>query len=109
MRENPATTAAMAAFRLPWGLRDAAGSVHRDGWLRPATAWEEARALQDFRSQLRPGGFLDVILARTVVRLGTLERVDPGDVERLDPEDRRHLEDVYRRLNGYATMPEEGQ
>jgi hypothetical protein len=69
--------------------------------MRCARARDEVRALEDFRVFLRPAAFLDVILARTLVRLGDLERVDVGIVERLSQRDRALLEGLYREQNGY--------
>ena len=87
-------------FRLPSGL-ESRGRRQRDGVLRPATAQDELRALRDFRVCLRPESFLHLMLARTIVRLGDLDRVDVRDVERLDGADQAALEIEYRELNGY--------
>lgn len=95
------------SFQLPVGYTDASGARHRAGLLRPARARDEVRALADFRVHLRPGAFLDIVLARTIERLGSLERVDVGTVERLCPEDRAALERLYRELNGYGRPPED--
>ena len=95
-------------FRLPVGLRDSREQRHRDGTLRTATAKDEMRTLQDFRVHLRSESFLPLMLARTIVRLGDLERVDVRQVESLCTSDLDVLEEVYRELNGYPPMtPEE--
>ena len=88
-------------FVLEHGFRDAGGVLHREGTLRPASAREEMRVLGDFRVHLSPDAFLPVMLARTVVRLGTLPAVDAGTIERLPEADRSRLERLYRELNGY--------
>ena len=62
------------------------------------------RTLQDFRVHLRPESFLPLMLARTILRLGDLERVDVRQVESLSASDLDVLEEVYRELNGYPPM-----
>lgn len=89
------------AFELPGGYVDAAGGVHREGRIRRALARDEARALGDFRVSMRPEAYLELLLARTVVSLGSLKPLDAGLFQRLDREDLRYLEDLYRRTNGY--------
>ena len=97
------------SFRLPIGLSDSRGPDsreprHRRGTLRAATAKDEMRTLQDFRVHLRPESFLPLMLARTILRLGDLERVDVRQVESLSTADLDVLEEVYRELNGYPSL-----
>jgi hypothetical protein len=96
-------------FRLPVGLvapgRDGQRR-HRDGTLRAATAADEVRTLQDFRAHLRPEAFLPLMLARTIIRLGDLERLDVRQVESLCAADLEMLEEAYRELNGYPPASE---
>ena len=94
------------SFELPGGYRDRCGRLHRDGVMRTSTARDEMRALSDFRVHLRPEAYLSVVLSRTVVRLGDLETVHVGVVEEMSAADRAHLEQVYRRLNGYSSQEE---
>ena len=97
-------------FVLQQGFQDDRGAWHREGILRAATARDEMRVLSDFRVYLRPEWFLPLAIAATVVRLGTLPRVDVGIIERLSETDRSRLEGLYRELNGYPveTGPIEG-
>ena len=88
--------------RLEMGWRDAEGAVHRDVALRPARVRNELRALEDFRTYLRPESFTNVLLARVIVRLGPLKKVNPGQLESLDRGDLLRLEEAYRRKNDYA-------
>ena len=88
-------------FTLPDGYRDAGGTLHREGVLAAATVGDEIAALRDFRVYLRAGNFLEVMLARTRVRLGDLTRIDVGVVERLSALDRSYLQRIYEGLNGY--------
>ena len=92
----------MKSFRLLDGLTDSRGVTHREGILRPATAADEIRALQDFRLHLWPERFLEVVLPSVLVRLGGLEAMDAGLVQRLSARDRDLLEGLYCEVNGYA-------
>ncbi len=83
------------------GYRDARGARHREGVIKPATARDEMRALQDFRVYLRPESFLTLVLARTIVRLGEHVKVDVALVESLCDRDLAALEKLYRELNAY--------
>ena len=86
---------------MPVGYRDARGARHREGVIKPATARDEMRALQDFRVYLRPESFLTLMLVRTVVRLGDRAGVDVALVESLCDRDLAVLERIYRELNAY--------
>ena len=88
-------------FTLPDGYRDAGGTLHREGVLAAAPVGDEMAALRDFRVYLSAENFLDVMLARTLVRLGDLPRIDVGVVERLSALDRNYLQRIYEGLNGY--------
>lgn len=100
-------SSAQREFSLPDGLRESLRSGaperrHRVGALLAASAKDEMRVLQDFRVYLRPESFLHLMLARTITRLGDLERVDVSQVETLSRADLAVLEETYRELNGYA-------
>ena len=45
---------AETTIRLPRGVHDEEGGLHRDVSMRPARVRDEIRALQDFRVYLRP-------------------------------------------------------
>ncbi|HZN56717.1 MAG TPA: phage tail assembly protein [Planctomycetota bacterium] len=92
----------MREFELHDGYTDRSGEVHRSGRLRPATAGDELRALRDFRVHIWPERYLDLVLCRSVARLGTLERIDPGVIGGLSDRDRAQLEALYREVNGYC-------
>src|SRR5204862_3842845 len=60
-------------FTLPQGYADAAGTVHREGIMRLATARDEIEPLRDVAVRTN-GAYLSVLLlARTVTRLGDLQ------------------------------------
>ena len=61
-------------FELPRGYVSADGTVHRQGVMRLATARDELLPLYDARVQENAAYTTVVLLARVIVRLGTLER-----------------------------------
>ena len=57
-------------FTLPHGLTDPDGTVHRDGAMRLATAFNEVEPLKDPRVRANPGYLVIILLARVITRLG---------------------------------------
>jgi hypothetical protein len=111
---DPSTTAAPAAapapqqreplrttfdFELPRGYVDGAGTVHRTGTMRLATARDELVVLRDDRVRENPAYLTVVLLARVVTRIGTIEDVHGGVIETLFASDLAFLQDLYRRVN----------
>jgi hypothetical protein len=94
------------AFTLPKGYVDAGGTLHREGVMRLATAFDEIAPLKDPRVQSNPAYLLVILLSRVVTRLGTLEQVTPKVVEGMFAADLAHLQDLYRRVNdnGHARV-----
>ena len=86
-------------FQLPLGYVDAEGTLHREGTMRLATAFDEIAPLKDPRVQSNPGYLLIILLARVVTRLGTLEHINPKVIEGLYAGDLAYLQDLYRRVN----------
>ncbi len=89
-------------FTLPKGYADAGGTLHREGVMRLATAFDEIAPLKDPRVQSNPGYLLVILLARVVTRLGTLDQVTPKVVEGMYAADLAYLQDLYNRVNGYG-------
>ncbi len=87
------------AFTLPNGYLDSDGSLHKDGVMRLATAFDEVAPLKDPRVQNNPGYMLIILLSRVITRLGDLEQVNPKTVENLFAGDLQYLQDLYRRIN----------
>ena len=87
------------AFVLPRGYRDEHGDWHREGTMRLATARDELMPLRDPRVLANEAYLNVLLLARVVVRLGTLPGVTPGVVEGLFASDLAFLQDLYRRVN----------
>jgi hypothetical protein len=86
-------------FTLPRGYVDASGDLHREGVMRLATAYDEIAPLKDPRVQANPGYLVIILLARVVVRLGSLEQVNPKVIEGLFAADLAFLQDLYQQLN----------
>ena len=89
-------------FQLPLGYVDAEGTLHREGTMRLATAFDEIAPLKDPRVQSNPGYLLVILLARVVTRLGTLERINPKTIEGLYAGDLAYLQDMYQRVNQHG-------
>jgi hypothetical protein len=86
-------------FTLPLGYADAAGTLHRQGVMRLATAADEVHPLQDPRVVANPAFVGILLLSRVVVRLGSINPVTPGVVEGLFSADFAYLQDLYVRMN----------
>lgn len=89
-------------FELPKGYVDAAGTLHRKGVMRLATAADELMPLKDPRVRDFSAYLIVILLSRVVMRLGTLTDVNPGVIEGLFTEDLSYLQHTYNRINGLA-------
>ncbi|MBV1800617.1 hypothetical protein [Siccirubricoccus sp. G192] len=87
-------------FILPKGYLDEHGVLHREGVMRLATAADEILPLRDPRVQANPAYLAVIVMARVVVRLGSLPEVDTRVVEGLFASDLDYLQRLYERLNG---------
>jgi hypothetical protein len=90
-------------FQLPLGYVDSQGTLHREGTMRLATAFDEITPLKDPRVQSNPGYLLVILLARVVTRLGTLEHINPKTIEGLYAGDLAYLQALYRRVNEHGS------
>jgi hypothetical protein len=86
-------------FELPKGYVDEAGTLHRRGTMRLATAADEILPLRDPRVQQNEAYLAVIILARVVTRLGSLPNVHAGVIEGLYASDFGHLQRLYEELN----------
>lgn len=86
-------------FELPRGYVDEAGTVHRDGSMRLATARDELRPQIDLRVKENPAYLSVVLLSQVITRIGTVTDVHAGVVERMYATDVAFLQDFYRRVN----------
>jgi hypothetical protein len=86
-------------FSLPRGYLDEDGTLHRDGVMRLANAYDEIAPMKDPRVQSNPGYLAIILLARVIVKLGDLEHITPKVIEGLFAADMAYLQDFYRRIN----------
>jgi selenocysteine lyase/cysteine desulfurase len=87
------------AFTLPRGYVDAAGTVHREGTMRLATARDEIEPLRDVQARQNEAYLAVLLLARVVTRIGDLTEITPDMVEGLFAADFDHLQRLYERIN----------
>lgn len=86
-------------FTLPKGYVDSEGTLHRDGTMRLATAADELLPAKDPRVRQNEAYLTVILLARVVVRLGTLDMITPKVIEGLFSADFAFLQSLYRRIN----------
>ena len=86
-------------FTLPMGYVDPDGTLHKEGVMRLATAFDEIAPLKDPRVQSNPAYLLVILLSRVIKKLGTLEHINPKVIEALFAGDLAYLQDLYSRIN----------
>jgi hypothetical protein len=86
-------------FTLPRGFLDAEGGLHREGVMRLATAYDEIAPMKDPRVQANHGYLVIILLSRVILRLGSLDPINPKVIEGLFAGDLAYLQDFYRRVN----------
>jgi hypothetical protein len=86
-------------FILPRGYVDGDGTLHREGVMRLATAYDEIAPMKDPRVQANPGYLVVILLSRVVSKLGTVDHINPKVIEGLFAGDLAYLQDFYRRIN----------
>nr|BFD94115.1 hypothetical protein KitaXyl93_54750 [Kitasatospora sp. Xyl93] len=102
MPDNGSVFSTEYEFTLPLGYLDVEGTLHRDGVMRLATAADEILPMKDPRVRALPTYLIVILLARVVVRLGTLPEVNPAVIESLFSQDLTYLQEIYNRLNGLS-------
>ncbi len=90
-------------FTLPRGYVDESGTLHRQGVMRLATAMDEITPLRDLRVRSNQAYLVIVLLARVIVKLGSLPMVTTGVVENLFAADLAYLQALYRQINEQGT------
>lgn len=94
-------------FELPKGYVDEAGTLHRRGTMRLATAADEILPLRDPRVQQNEAYLVVIVLARVVIRLGSLPEIHTGVIENLYASDLGYLQRLYEKFNASdAAEPE---
>jgi hypothetical protein len=86
-------------FELPKGYVDDAGTLHRRGTMRLATAADEILPLRDPRVQQNEAYLAVIVLARVITRLGSLADIHTGVIENLYASDLAYLQRLYEKFN----------
>ncbi|HEY3291504.1 MAG TPA: phage tail assembly protein [Anaerolineae bacterium] len=86
-------------FSLPIGFVDQDGTLHKEGVMRLATAMDEIAPLRDLRVRSNQAYLAIILLARVVVRLGTLPNISTNVIENLYAADLAYLQTLYRQIN----------
>src|SRR6187551_3781189 len=86
-------------FELPKGYVDEAGTLHRRGTMRLATAADEILPLRDPRVQQNEAYLGVIVLSRVITRLGSLPDIHPGVIEGMFASDLGYLQRLYERFN----------
>lgn len=86
-------------FSLPMGYVDEAGTLHREGKMRLATAADEILPMKDPRVQSNPPYLTVILLSRVVTSLGDLKAITPKVIEGLFAGDFAYLQEMYTRIN----------
>src|SRR5207245_9486879 len=85
------------AFALPRGYVDEAGTVHREGVMRLATARDEILPQRDPRVRDNEAYLTVLLLSRVVTRPGTVPPVPTGTIERAFASHLASLQNLYHR------------
>src|SRR3954462_10873737 len=86
-------------FTLPRGYIDGAGTLHREGTMRLATARDEIEPLREVAVRQNQAYLSVLLLARTVTRIGEISEISPELIEGLYAADFDHLQRLYERVN----------
>jgi hypothetical protein len=86
-------------FVLPRGFVDGEGTLHREGVMRLATAFDEVAPMKDPRVQSNPGYLVIILLSRVITRLGQISSINPKVIEGMFSADLAYLQDFYRQIN----------
>jgi hypothetical protein len=94
-------------FTLPIGYQDDEGTLHRQGTMRLATAFDEIGPLKDPRVQSNQAYLIIILLSRVISRLGSVSHINPKVIENLYAADLAYLQEFYNRINrnGMACVP----
>jgi hypothetical protein len=86
-------------FTLPMGYVDEAGTLHKQGRMRLATAADEILPMKDPRVQSNPAYLSVILLSRVVTGLGDVKMITPKVIEGLFSGDFAYLQEMYTRVN----------
>ncbi len=84
-------------FKLPKGLIDRHGELHRHGTMKLLTANDEL-IVQDLSSSNKNTDIVFLLLAQAIVKLGNLDRVSTQQLEQLFLPDFSYLQNLFGSL-----------
>jgi phage FluMu protein gp41 len=87
-------------FELPKGYVDEAGTLHKKGIMRLATAADEILPLRDPKVQQNPSYLTIVLLSRVVTQIGSITTINTKTIEKLFTADLQYLQNMYQMING---------
>jgi hypothetical protein len=90
-------------FVLPVGYVDEAGTLHRTGTMRMATAADEILPLRDPRVQQNEAYLIIILLSRVITSLGSVSHINPKLIESVYAADLAYLQELYNRLNQHGS------
>ncbi|MFZ3018161.1 MAG: hypothetical protein WA056_06885 [Gallionella sp.] len=94
-------------FTLPKGYLDNDGVRHKQGVMRLANVGDMILPKTDARVQQNPAYLIVLQLARTVTRLGTVEKINAHVMENFFSTDFNYLQDFFDRINKHVPAPVE--
>lgn len=86
-------------FDLPTGYIDETGTLHRSVTMRKARAIDEITPLRDPRVQKNDSYHAVILLARVIVRIGSVDAINTQVIESLFVDDFRFCQQRYNQLN----------
>jgi len=91
-------------FELPKGYVDSAGTVHKTGTMRLATAADEILPMRDPRVVQNPAYLPIILFSRVITSLGDVPRLDPKIIEKLFSADLAYLQNMYNTINAMTPL-----
>jgi hypothetical protein len=86
-------------FTLPIGYQDDAGTLHREGTMRLATAADEILPLNDPRVQKNQAYLAVILFSRVITKLGSVPQINPKTIEAMYAADIAYLQELYNQIN----------
>ena len=86
-------------FKLPKGYRSEDGSIHKEGFMRLATAKDEIGASRHPKAKAAPEYATIILLSKVIVKLDGCDFVTPEMIEDMYTADVNFLQNMYETIN----------